>query len=114
MEPIFKIVPKNLWDEALKQGYFRGSADDLRDGFIHFSTIDQLEDTANRHFKGQKDLLLLSVAVEKLDDCLKYEVSRGGDLFPHLYGHLPLAAVIKVSAFDDDLVARFISKRTDA
>lgn len=96
------------------QGFFRGSADDLRDGFIHFSTINQLEDTANRHFKGQKDLVLVSIATACLGDQLKFEVSRGGDLFPHLYGHLPLTAVLRVTAFNAAPDGRFYVNRTES
>jgi uncharacterized protein (DUF952 family) len=103
---IFKIAPRSLWREAEANGRFEGAPVDLADGFIHFSTAAQLRETAAKHFRGQDDLLLVAVDGEKLGDALKYEPSRGGDLFPHLYGPLSLDAVISVSALplgDDGL-----------
>jgi uncharacterized protein (DUF952 family) len=88
---IYKIVPADLWHESVATGLFAGSPVDLRDGFIHFSTAAQLPETASRHFAGLDNLLLVSVSTETLD--VRWEPSRGGDLFPHLYGHLPLKAV---------------------
>jgi uncharacterized protein (DUF952 family) len=87
-----------LWREAQGAGVFRGSEVDLSDGFIHFSTAAQAVETAAKHFAGQNDLLLLHVDTAKLGDGLKWEPSRGGALFPHLYGDLPLAAVTKVDS----------------
>jgi uncharacterized protein (DUF952 family) len=87
-----------LWQQAQGAGVFRGSEVDLRDGFIHFSTAAQAVETATKHFSGQGDLLLLHVDTTKLGDHLKWEPSRGGALFPHLYGDLPLAAVTKVDS----------------
>ncbi|MCF3643166.1 DUF952 domain-containing protein [Rhizobium sp. TRM95111] len=92
--PIYKIVPASLWQKARETGTFVGSLVDLTDGFIHFSTATQTIETAARHFKGQKDLILVAVDEEKLGDTVIYEPSRGGDLFPHLYGTLPMEAVI--------------------
>jgi uncharacterized protein (DUF952 family) len=96
MTTIYKIVPAAHWRAAEHDGIFRGSAADLRDGFIHFSTAEQVEETAAKHFAGQDDLLLVSVDGDKLGAVLKWEASRGGALFPHLYCELALAAVIKV------------------
>jgi uncharacterized protein (DUF952 family) len=73
---------------------FHGAAVDARDGFIHFSTATQARETAAKHFAGAPDLMLIAVDAGLLGDALKWEVSRGGDLFPHLYGVLPLAAVL--------------------
>jgi uncharacterized protein (DUF952 family) len=95
---IFKICPASLWHAAETAGVFNGSAVDLKDGFIHFSTADQAAETAAKHFAGQTDLLLLHVDTVSLDDRLKWEPSRGGALFPHLYGALELSAVRKVDA----------------
>ena len=78
-----------------RAGVFRGSEIDRRDGFIHFSTAAQAVETAAKHFAGQRDLLLLYVDTATLGDKLKWEPSRGGALFPHLYGDLPLAAVTR-------------------
>lgn len=96
MPTIYKICPSALWREAEHAGVFAGSPDDRRDGYIHFSTADQLVETAAKHFAGQHDLLLLAVDTAALGEALKWEPSRGGALFPHLYGALPLAAVTSV------------------
>ena len=88
---IFKIVPAALWAEAELAGRFTGSPADLQDGFIHFSTAKQVRGTAARHFAGITDLLLVAVNGEALP--MRWEPSRGGQLFPHLYGDLPLTAV---------------------
>jgi len=90
---IYKIVPQSLWLEAKERGYFAGSPVDLADGFIHFSTLEQAAETAAKHFAGQDDLLLVAIKAEVLGASLKYEPSRGGALFPHLYGKLDLQAV---------------------
>ncbi|WP_276119215.1 DUF952 domain-containing protein [Pararhizobium qamdonense] len=91
---IYKIVPATLWQDARASGEFKGAAIDLTDGFVHFSTGDQAQETAARHFAGQDGLLLVAVDGEKLGEALVYETSRGGALFPHLYASLPLDAVI--------------------
>jgi uncharacterized protein (DUF952 family) len=88
MATIYKICPAPLWREATQAGVFRGSEVDLRDGFIHFSTAAQVIETAARHFAGAADLLLVAVDETRLGSALRYEPSRGGDLFPHLYGPL--------------------------
>jgi uncharacterized protein (DUF952 family) len=95
---LYKICPRSLWSEAEREGVFRGSPVDHRDGFIHLSTANQVAETAARHFAGQSELLLIWIDSEKLDDRLKWEPSRGGALFPHLYGDLDLAAVTRVEA----------------
>lgn len=97
-EIIYKICQRSLWQEAQNTGQFDGAPIDLEDGYIHFSTSKQVVETARKHFKGQDDLLLLSISVQVLEDCphdVKWEPSRGGDLFPHLYGPMPLDAVVK-------------------
>lgn len=93
---IYKICPAALWQNAVRDGVFKGAAVDLADGFIHFSTAEQVEETADKHFAGQDDLLLIAVDAERLGDALKWEPSRGGALFPHLYGDLALSAVEQV------------------
>ena len=93
MALIYKICPHGLWQAAERQGVFRGAGIDLADGFIHFSTAMQVEETARRHFAGQSDLLLVAVEADSLGQQLRYEPSRGGALFPHLYDALPLTAV---------------------
>lgn len=93
---IYKICPQALWRDAEKAGRFTGAPVDIADGFIHFSTAAQAKETAKKHFSGQTDLLLVAVDGERLGDALKYEVSRGGALFPHLYRALDLDAVTSV------------------
>jgi len=90
---IYKIVPKALWREAEKAGSFAGAPVDRADGFIHFSTAAQVAETAAKHFAGQAGLLLVAIDEAKLGPALRYEPSRGGALFPHLYGELELTAV---------------------
>ncbi|MEL6437154.1 MAG: DUF952 domain-containing protein [Pseudomonadota bacterium] len=93
---IFKIATREQWADAQSEGVFKGAPVDLADGFIHFSTAAQVRETAAKHFAGQADLLLLGVDPAALGDALKYEPSRGGDLFPHLFAAMPLEAVRSV------------------
>jgi uncharacterized protein (DUF952 family) len=96
MSTVYKILPAKLWRDAQRNGVFSGSPVDIKDGFIHFSTAEQAAETAAKHFASERDLVLLHVAVDRLDARLKWEPSRGGALFPHLYGTLNLAAVFRV------------------
>lgn len=93
---IYKISSAPAWREAERQGVFRGSADDIRDGFIHFSTASQVAGTTRKHFFKQTGLFLVAVDADALGDALRWEPSRNDELFPHLYGELDLAAVIDV------------------
>jgi uncharacterized protein (DUF952 family) len=93
---IYKICAHEVWAESEVAGRFVGAGIDLIDGYIHFSTAAQVKETARKHFKGQKNLLLIAVDPAALGDRLKYEPSRGGDLFPHLYAELPMSAVLWV------------------
>jgi uncharacterized protein (DUF952 family) len=90
---IYKICERALWQEAERSGVFNGAPVDVRDGFIHFSTAEQAGETLARHFAGAGDLMLVAVDAGVLGEALRYEPSRGGALFPHLYAPLPLAAV---------------------
>jgi len=96
MSLIYKILSKDIWQSATAAGIFKGAGIDLTDGYIHFSTAAQVRETARRHFAGQTDLVLVSIDPEALGADLVFEPSRGGDLFPHLYGVLPLSAVRRV------------------
>ncbi len=96
METVYKICGTEEWRSAEAAGRYDGSADDERDGFIHLSTASQLEETVRRHFAGRDDLVLIGVDAARLGDALRWERSRGGALFPHLYGSLPLDAVKSV------------------
>ncbi|WP_245297270.1 DUF952 domain-containing protein [Rhizobium oryziradicis] len=91
---VYKIVPAQLWLEAQDNGQFSGAPIDVADGFIHFSTAAQARETARLYFSGQSDLLLVAVDGASLGAALVFEPSRHGDLFPHLYGPLPLSAVL--------------------
>ena len=95
MASIYKIVSEAEWRAAEAAGVFKGSGIDLHDGYIHFSTADQAKETAAKHFAGQTDLLLVAVNADLVD--LKWEPSRGGALFPHLYAELPMSAVTRVT-----------------
>jgi uncharacterized protein (DUF952 family) len=92
---IYKLLDAPAWEAARTAGVFVGSAVDERDGFIHFSDGAQVQDTARLHFNGQAGLVLLSVDADSLGPVLKWEASRGGALFPHLYGPLLVSAVIE-------------------
>jgi uncharacterized protein (DUF952 family) len=93
---IYKICSAELWRQAQGAGLFAGAPLDLADGFIHFSTAMQVAETAAKHFSGAIDQVLVAVDAASLGGALKWEPSRGGNLFPHLYGSLPLAAVLWV------------------
>jgi len=93
---IYKICPAPAWREAERQGVYRGSADDARDGFIHFSTAPQVPETLRKHFVGQRALFLVEVDADALGNALRWERSRNDELFPHLYGELDLGAVKRV------------------
>jgi uncharacterized protein (DUF952 family) len=85
---IYHMCRADEWAAAVTAGSYRGSSQDLADGFIHFSTAAQIVESARRHRAGQEGLLLVAVDAARLGDRLKWEKSRGGDLFPHLYGLL--------------------------
>jgi uncharacterized protein (DUF952 family) len=96
---VYKICARAEWDAAVAAGEYVGSADDARDGFIHFSTAEQVEATAAKYFAGRSDLVLIEVDAAQLGPELRFEPSRGGALFPHLYGALPLTAVVSARAY---------------
>jgi uncharacterized protein (DUF952 family) len=93
---IYKLLAAAEWAVAQPLGRYEGSAVDRRDGFIHFSGPEQVVETASRHFAGQTGLVMLSVDPDRLGEALRWEASRGGALFPHLYGPLPVDAVVAV------------------
>lgn len=93
-EIIYKICPRGAWRRAVETGAFAGAPVDLQDGYIHLSSRAQVARTAARHFAGQDDLMLVAVDAAALGDALKWEPSRGGALFPHLYGSLAMNAVL--------------------
>ncbi|MDA1098660.1 MAG: DUF952 domain-containing protein [Proteobacteria bacterium] len=95
-ELIYHCCPGVAWRGCQETGAYTGSPDDARDGFIHFSALAQVRTSTANHRAGQAGLILLVVAADKLGPALKWEPSRGGQLFPHLYGPLPLDAVVQV------------------
>jgi uncharacterized protein (DUF952 family) len=97
---IYKILSAARWENAQQAGRFDGSADDRRDGFIHFSDGGQVIGTAAKYFSGQSDLVLLTVDPARLTD-LRWERSRNGELFPHLYGPLEPDAVVRADRLPD-------------
>lgn len=99
---IYKIVTHDQWHEALISGVFKGAPIDLADGYIHFSTAEQAPETAAKHFHGQKNLKLVKVSTTPLGSALKWEVSRGGALFPHLYGDLKIVYALSVIDLAED------------
>jgi uncharacterized protein (DUF952 family) len=88
----YKLVDRSEWIAALAAGAYAGSAVDRADGYIHMSTAAQLAETARRHYAGQRELVLVEVDLAPLGAALKWEPSRGGDLFPHLFAPLPASA----------------------
>ena len=108
-QTIYKILPKPLWDEAVARGSFRGSPVDLADGFIHFSTAEQVHETAAKHFAGVSDLLLVAVDAELLGTALEWEPSRGGALFPHLYAPLAVKLAAWVAPLSEGLARSMLS-----
>ena len=103
-ELLYKVLRASEWREAQTQGVVAGCADDLRDGFIHLSTRDQLAGTLLRHFAGETGLIALEIAADRLGTGLKWEPSRDGALFPHLYDVLPLDAIIRTIALPSAII----------
>ena len=106
MTTIYKICERAAWQAAESAGLYRGSALDISDGFIHFSSAAQVSETAAKHFIGQTDLMLIAVDGDALGPALKWETSRGGALFPHLHAVLPLSAVRWARPLPDEIGGR--------
>lgn len=92
---LYRLVRAPEWKDAAANGYFDGADHDKRDGFVHLSTAEQVEGTADRFFTGMNDVLLLKLDRDRLNGDLRMEESSGGDLYPHLYGAIPLEAVLE-------------------
>ena len=108
MSTVYKICERALWEDWQRAGTLQGAPVDLRDGFIHLSTAAQVRETAALHFAGMADLMLVAIDSDKVADRLKWERSRGGDLFPHHYGLLPLTAVIWAKPLALDATRRHV------
>lgn len=106
-DPIYKIASAADWARARADGQLAGTPADLADGYIHFSTAAQLADTLNKHYRGRSGLVLAAVDPGRLGPALRWEPSRGGQLFPHLYAPLPMAAVISERMIDAGPDGRF-------
>lgn len=91
---IYHLSRRADWRNAKQSGSYAGSAEDTVDGFLHFSTAGQVIESAAKHRSGERDLVLLEVDADALGEALRWEPSRGGQLFPHLYGVLPVTAVV--------------------
>jgi len=89
----YKILTKDQYDQLKTDGVFKGAPVDLADGYIHMSTREQASETAAKHFAGQDNLVMLMIDLAPFGEAVRWEESRGGALFPHLYGELPLSAV---------------------
>jgi uncharacterized protein (DUF952 family) len=94
----FKILTAEQWAQFQAEGVFEGAPIDVADGYIHLSAAGQVDETLAKHFTGQIGLVIAEVDLVQLDDAVKWEVSRGGALFPHIYGTLPMAAVVGIRA----------------
>jgi uncharacterized protein (DUF952 family) len=107
-ETIYRLLAAEVWQRTQLAGHFLGTEHDLRDGFIHFSTAAQVAETAARHYPGQAGLLLLRVKASALGAALRWEPSRGGALFPHLYAALPVEAVSRAEPLELDSEGRHV------
>jgi uncharacterized protein (DUF952 family) len=103
---IYKICARLAWEKALETGHFAGSRDDVRDGYIHLSTASQLDGTLSKHFAGQSDLLVITVATQSIAAGLRWETSSGGRVYPHFYGRLPAASAVRVAPIAMDAAGR--------
>ena len=102
MTRIYKLLTRPQWLAASDAGVFTGSPVDIADGFIHFSTAAQAQETGRKYFSGLPELVAVAFEAEALGDGLKWEPSRGGDLFPHLYGPLPTALAVEATPVELD------------
>ncbi len=94
----FKILTPAQWRTFQAEGIFHGAPVDLADGYVHLSTAEQLEETMAKHFAGHRSLMIVEIDLDGFGDTLRWEVSRGGALFPHVYAPLPLSAVKSIVA----------------
>lgn len=102
-EVVYKICPESAWLEAQRRGELVPSADDRRDGYMHLSAKAQLVETLRKHFADQRDLVLLSILTAGIpSEALRWEPSRGGQLFPHLYAELPVSLVHRADSIPYD------------
>jgi len=108
---IYKILRQSEWADMQGKGVFGGSEHDTRDGFIHMSTSAQLQGTLDKHYTQGDVVILVAIRFEDVADSVKYEVSRGGAEFPHIYGSLPLSAVMEHWALSPDPKGRYAAPK---
>lgn len=96
----FKVLTQQQWADFERERVFRGAPVDIADGYIHLSTAEQLDGTLTKHFAGQTCLMIAEIDLGQLGDAIRWEESRGGDLFPHLYAELPIHAVVSLQRRD--------------
>ena len=101
MATIYKVEKKKIWEEEKQKTTYNGSKIDKKDGFIHFSTKEQLQETLEKHYQGQTDLILIAVHSEELGEHLKWEPAREGALFPHLYAPLQKKHIVWEKPIED-------------
>lgn len=99
---VYKVMSKAELQQLRRDAVFRGSPVDIADGYIHLSRGSQLAATLDKHFPGAEQLMLVAVDLSRLGDTVRWEPARGGALFPHIYGHLPIGAVVAVTAVERD------------
>jgi uncharacterized protein (DUF952 family) len=105
---LYKILPRYLWDRAGAESRLPWSPTDVLDGFVHLSSANQVEDTAHRHFGNEVDLVLVALDPSQFaEGTLRWEPSHGGEDFPHVYGDIPLDAVVEIHALVGDEPGRF-------
>lgn len=97
----FKILTAEQWDDWQSRGVFSGAPIDVRDGFVHLSVADQVEGTISKHFAGQTDLVLVEIDLDSLGGAVRWELSRGGARFPHVYAPIPLEAIVATRTMND-------------
>ncbi len=97
----FKILTAQQWSDWKDAGVLHGAPIDLQDGFIHLSAADQVHETATKHFAGQTGLILAEIDLAQLGSAVRWETSRGGALFPHVYAPIPLSTLVSAAAMDD-------------
>jgi uncharacterized protein (DUF952 family) len=97
---VYKIMSAAELKQMQRDGVFRGSPADIADGFIHLSCGSQLAATLDRHYSGVDGLMLVAVDLSRIGDTVRWEPARGGQLFPHIHGHLPIEAVVSVATVE--------------
>ena len=105
---IYKVLRQSEWIQTQKEGSFAGSAHDIRDGFIHMSTFAQLQGTLDKHYTEGDVLILAAVRLADVVKSVKWEVSRGGAEFPHIYGALPFSAIKEHWTLSPDPKGRYV------